>query len=393
MVENLPGFRILEEGNLSCEPEFFFEALCCSTREAAVKQQDFMYKLKTETEKTLNVELHILKQDPINNQIQITIKERELTEFLGRTLKEELRNFKKFEFLNNEKITPYFLGLVKSNAKEATLGDITDENGGMFENSEGRDDYIRKTFADLYKKPDETILGPDCITDFLGDVAENETVQNAKLNNTEKDTLDRNLTIEELDQSIKQAKTKSAPGADGFSNKFIQEFWDIYQVPLFKMIVKCYDNNKLTNTFKTANIKLIPKKGNLKLLRNWRPISLLSCFYKIISRAIGTRLKSVMDKLTPTAQKGYSCTKRCQEVLIEIIEGINNCKIKQKKGALLSLDIRKAFDCIGHEYLDRVLSFFNLGPNFKKWLKLLSTDRLATIILDNNKATKVFKLH
>ena len=42
-------------------------------------------------------------------------------EFLGRTLKEELRNFDKFEFLNNEKITPYFLGLVKSNAKEATF--------------------------------------------------------------------------------------------------------------------------------------------------------------------------------------------------------------------------------------------------------------------------------
>ena len=127
-------------------------------------------------------------------------------------------------------------------------------------------------------------------------------------------------------------KTKSTLGADGFLNKVIQEFWDIYQVPSFKMIVQCYATNKLTTLFKTSNIKLIPKKGNLKLLKNWRPISLLRCFYKTISRAIGTRLKSVMDKLTPTAQKGYSCTKRCQEVLIEIIEGINNCKINQKKG-------------------------------------------------------------
>ena len=76
-------------------------------------------------------------------------------------------------------------------------------------------------------------MGPDCITEFLGDIVENETVLNAKLNNTEKDQLDRNLTIEELDQSIKQAKTKSAPGADGFSNKFIQEFWDIYRIPFF----------------------------------------------------------------------------------------------------------------------------------------------------------------
>ena len=191
--------------------------------------------------------------------------------------------------------------LVKSNAKEASLGDITEEDGRTFAGSNERDEYICKTFADLYKKPDENILGPDCITEFLEDVAENETVLNAKLDNTEKENLDRNLTIEELDQSIKQAKTKSAPGVDGFSNKFIQEFWDIYRVPLFKMIVQCYANNKLTDSFKTANIKLIPKKGNLKLLKNWRPISLLSCFYKIISRAIGTRLKGVMDKLTPTA--------------------------------------------------------------------------------------------
>ena len=55
----------------------------------------------------------------------------------------------------------------------------------MFENSGGRDEYIQKTFADLYEKPDETMLGPDCITDFLGDVTENKTVLNAKLNNTD----------------------------------------------------------------------------------------------------------------------------------------------------------------------------------------------------------------
>ena len=63
LLENLPGIRILEEGTLSCEPEFFFKALCCTTREAAVKQQDVMYKLKTETVKNLNAELFVLKQD------------------------------------------------------------------------------------------------------------------------------------------------------------------------------------------------------------------------------------------------------------------------------------------------------------------------------------------
>ena len=90
-----------------------------------------------------------------------------------------------------------------------------------------------------------------------------------------------------------------------------------------------------------------------------------------------------MDKLTPCSQKGYSSTRRCQEVLIDIIEGINECKAKNKKGALLSLDIKKAFDTIGHSFIERVLDFFNFGPLFKKWLLLLCTKRRAAIILES----------
>ena len=104
------------------------------------------------------------------------------------------------------------------------------------------------------------------------------------------------LTIEDLDLSINQAKLKSVPGADGFSNYFIKEYWHIFCTPLHKLSVDCYANNKLTKSFSSAEIKLIPKKGNIKLLKNWRPISLLNCFYKTISRAICSRLKKKWTK-------------------------------------------------------------------------------------------------
>ena len=185
------------------------------------------------------------------------------------------------------------------------------------------------------------------------------------------------------------AKTKSAPGADGFSNKFIQKFWKYFRTPLFKLGINCYESGNLTSNFKGANIKLIPKKGNLSQLKNWRPISLLNCFYKIISRAICARLKKVMDKLTPIAQKGYSKTRRCQEALIEIIEGIVK---KTKRGALLSLDIRKAFDTLSHSFVEKVLEHFNFGVNFKKWITLLCTNREACIVLEGGKLSRRFKL-
>ena len=147
----------------------------------------------------------------------------------------------------------------------------------------------------------------------MGEVADNPVIVESKLNEQEQNSLKHDLTLEELDNSIAKAKTKSAPGADGLSNGLIKEYWHIFRVPLHKLSIKCYAENKLTDNFHSAEIKLKPKKGDTTLLKNWCPISMLNCFYKIISQAIRARLKKYMDKFTPVCQKGYSSTRRCQE--------------------------------------------------------------------------------
>ena len=122
----LPPIHTLVEADISWAAEFFFEALCCATREAALKQQSAIYKYKVAWQKTKNGEIFKLKQDYLNNQLEIFQKERELSQFLDHKLKKELENYQKFECLNSEKITPHFINLVKSKAKEASLDDIVD---------------------------------------------------------------------------------------------------------------------------------------------------------------------------------------------------------------------------------------------------------------------------
>jgi hypothetical protein len=99
-----------------------------------------------------------------------------------------------------------------------------------------------------------------------------------------------------------------------------------------------------------------------------------------------------MDKLTNVCQKGYSNSKQCQEVLINIIDSINKTKVSGNRGALVSLDIKKAFDSTSHRYLQCVYSFFNFGPNFIRWLNLINTNRRACIILDNEFYSSFFDL-
>jgi hypothetical protein len=104
------------------------------------------------------------------------------------------------------------------------------------------------------------------------------------------------------------------------------------------------------------------------------------------------RLQKYMDKLTGISQKGYSNSKQCQEVLINIVNSVSYLRERKIRGALISLDIKKAFDSTSHRYLHLVYKFFNFGPNYICWLNLIGTNRKACIILDNEINSAYFEL-
>ena len=116
-------------------------------------------------------------------------------------LKSEVLECKKFELLHNEKITTYFLTLVKGSKKEDTLENITKDDGTEFESPDARKDFIKNSFESLYKIPDdETVLENNRLNSFLGQVAQNPVVTGAKLTIEEKNLLEHELTIEEHTQ-------------------------------------------------------------------------------------------------------------------------------------------------------------------------------------------------
>ena len=134
------------------------------------------------------------------------------------------------------------------------------------------------------------------------------------LTEPEKTRLDQTITLEELDEALASSNKRSAPGIDGVSNRLITAIWSLVGRPLLRYADCCFRKGRLTNTFKTACIKLIPKKGDLTLVKNWRPISLLSCYYKIISRVINSRLGQVINKVTGRSQKAYNNKRHIHEV-------------------------------------------------------------------------------
>jgi hypothetical protein len=99
-----------------------------------------------------------------------------------------------------------------------------------------------------------------------------------------------------------------------------------------------------------------------------------------------------MDKITRVGQKDYSKTKQCQEVVISLICGAGAARRKGKKGLIVSLDMKKAFDSLSHNYMDECLKFFGFGEYIRKWLQIIGTNRAACIELTKNKITGSFDL-
>jgi hypothetical protein len=119
---------------------------------------------------------------------------------------------------------------------------------------------------------------------------------------------------------------------------------------------------------------------------------LLSCMYKIISRAVNNRLKNFINRFMSRAQKGFTNHRYIQEVLINVSETISHCQERGVGGALLSIDQTRAFDTISHRYMTEVYRFFNFGENFITQMDTIGTGRNAAILFEDGSISENFNL-
>ena len=104
------------------------------------------------------------------------------------------------------------------------------------------------------------------------------------------------LTLEELTFSLNNTKNNKSPGLDGYPIEFFKTFWDQLGPLLLRAANDNFIKNSLSPSQKQGLITCIPKGSkSRKLLKNWRPISLLNSSYKLISSSIANRIKKVLD--------------------------------------------------------------------------------------------------
>ena len=140
-----------------------------------------------------------------------------------------------------------------------------------------------------------------------------------------------------------------------------------------------YEQN-ITKTMHQAIITLIAKKGDLNQLKYWRPISLLSVDYKILTKILSNRLKTILPHIISEEQNCSVPRRTIFNNLFLIRDTIKFSKEKNIKFYLLQIDQEKAFDKVDHDFLYKTMEKMGFWNTFIKFIQILYKNNTSIII-------------
>ncbi|KAE8656259.1 hypothetical protein F3Y22_tig00117005pilonHSYRG00262 [Hibiscus syriacus] len=191
------------------------------------------------------------------------------------------------------------------------------------------------------------------------------------------DMLCREFSVEEVTTVFSQVNPSKAPGFDGLPSQFFLSFWNIVGCDFVNLCLSLLNGTMDFDYVNRTIVVLIPKVDSPKLMKHFRPISLCSVIYKVVSKAIVNRLKPLMHACVSENQCAFvpgRCISDNFLVAHEIFHFLKRSKNGLNKGAVIKLDMEKEYDRVEWDFLLNVMTRLGFCNPFVNLIrKCLST--------------------
>ena len=191
-------------------------------------------------------------------------------------------------------------------------------------------------------------------------------------------------TEDEILNSINGLKNGSSSGLDKITVKLAKSLAKLIAAPLSSAINECFNSGKFPDDLKSARVTAIFKAGDRTNPSNYRPISVLSIFYKLIEFAIKSRLENylieskIINKHQYGFQKGSNTTAAALNLMNTIYTNLN----KNQKTSSIYIDCTKAFDSMNFSILINKLKLIGIGGSALQLLNDYIHNRHQTVIVN-----------
>jgi hypothetical protein len=273
-----------------------------------------------------------------------------------------------FEY--GEKSNKFFLNLNKCRQKQKLISKITNNEKayvGQEQVSKGITDFYKELYsAQPAQKKNDMNFYANC----------------PKLSEEQAKFLDKDLNLKGLQDALSSCK-ESSPGPDGIPYIISKKYWKMMGPIILNAWSYSLETGSLSSSHLESVITLLPKEGkDTKDIKNWRPITLSNCDSKIITKALSQKTAKVLESIIDPSQTAYVPGRSVADDLRSNFFYKNYCSKNNLNAVLISLDAKKAFDSVDHQYIEETLLAYGSGPGFIKIFKTLYRNITARILIN-----------
>lgn len=197
------------------------------------------------------------------------------------------------------------------------------------------------------------------------------------------------ITGEEVRKALFQMAPWKAPGPDGLSAGFYQKTWTTTGENLINHVKDFMRSGQMPNGLNDTLIALIPKVETPERVSQLRPISLCNVNYKVITKVLANRLKSILPDLIGPDQSSFVPGRQITDNIAVYQEALHLTKKGRKGYMMFKIDLEKAYDRLSWNFIRSSLKEIGLSEHWTSIImKCVETSKL-TIMWNGEKLENI----
>lgn len=195
--------------------------------------------------------------------------------------------------------------------------------------------------------------------------------------------LEERFTHEDINDVIENMPSNKSPGPDGFNTDSIKKCWPIIKQDFYDLCHQFYQDTLCLQSINSSFISLIPKRAGASGVNDYRPISLLSCTIKLLTKLLANRLQSVILDHIHTNQYGFIKSRTIQDCFAWAYEYLFQCNKSKMPTVVLKLDFEKAFDKMEHGMIMTIMRKKGFGDKWCSWIQQTLSSATSVVLLNS----------
>lgn len=201
----------------------------------------------------------------------------------------------------------------------------------------------------------------------------------------------QNITADIIYSTLSKLKPKNSSSHDNISTKLLIQIMPCIISPVVHLFNLSFKTGFIPKDYKSAKVIPIYKAGEKNRFDNYRPISILNAFSKLMEKIVACQMMKYLNKfnILYEHQYGFRSGRNTSQPLIQLInkvyQGLNSKTSEYTVSVFI--DLKKAFDTCNISILVKKLEHYGFRGISSKWFSSYLNERTQYVEINGEKSS------